>query len=253
MSENSACSGEADESVAETRVTDAEVGSELCPGKRLSGHGEHVDDEAIEIAVAVVARTGIGRIEELEVGVVGFVVAGDEAKTERVRRSGGAMLDGEDESILMAPDVEVGVSPSVEVTATAEGEAGLGARRAALAGVMDDEDGDVELPLERAEVAEERGDLAGVVLVDAVQSDEGIEDEQARRTTANGVPEAGLIAGAVEAQDGDGDDVDGEMGEVDAARLADASKPRLDDGARVLGHVEEDGPRVVDVEGAEAR
>lgn len=163
------------------------------------------------------------------------------------------MLDGEDERVLLSADVEVGVTPRVEVATAAESESRLRARRAVLAGVMDDEDGDVELPLKGAEIAEESGDLAGVVLVDAVESNEGIEDEEAGSATADGIAEARLIATAIETQNGDGDDVDGHLGEVEAADLADATKPRLDDGAGVLGHVEQDGASVVDVEGAEAR
>jgi len=45
--------------------------------------------------------------------------------------------------------------------------------------VVHDEDGDVVLALEGTKVAEQGGDLAGVVFVDAVKPDEGVEHEQA--------------------------------------------------------------------------
>lgn len=51
---------------------------------------------------------------------------------------------------------------------------------------MDDDDGDGERALELAEVAEQGGDLAGVVLVDTVQAHEGIEDQEARRVGRDG-------------------------------------------------------------------
>jgi hypothetical protein len=65
--------------------------------------------------------------------------------------------------------------------------------------MMHDEDGDVVLALQGAEVAEQRGDLSGVVLVDAMKSHEGIEDEEARRVAANRVAQTRLIAPANEA------------------------------------------------------
>ena len=70
--------------------------------------------------------------------------------------------------------------------------------------MMHDEDGDVMLALQRAEVAEQRGDFSGVVLVDAVEAHEGIEHEKARRVAADRVAKARLIAPAIEAQDGHG-------------------------------------------------
>jgi hypothetical protein len=118
--------------------------------------------------------------------------------------------------------------------------------------MMHDEDGDVVLALQGAEVAEQRGDLTGVVLVDAVQAHEGVEHEKARRIAADGVAKARLIASAIEAEHGDGDDVDRDGGEIEASSAADAAEPCFDDGRGVLGHVEEDGARIVDVEGAEA-
>jgi hypothetical protein len=120
------------------------------------------------------------------------------------------VLDGEGEVALLTSQVEVGVTPGVEVPGAAETLAGLPAGAAVLAGVVDDEDGDVEVALERAEIAEEGGDLPSVVLVDAVEADEGIEHEQARMGTPCGPGQAVLIAALVDAQGGLDDDIEGQ-------------------------------------------
>lgn len=118
--------------------------------------------------------------------------------------------------------------------------------------MVHDEDGDVMLALEGAEVAEQGGDLAGVVLVDAVQTDEGVEHEQAWCELADGGTQAGLVAAAIEAQHRRRDDMDRRVGQIERAGTAESGEPRLDDRRRVLGHVEQDGPRMVDVERIQA-
>jgi len=100
--------------------------------------------------------------------------------------------------------------------------ASLGPAAAILACMMHDEDGDVVLALQRAEVAEQCRDFSSIVLVDAVQAHEGIEDEEARRVAAYGVAQARLVPPAIEAEDGHGDDVDGNGGEIELSRAADA-------------------------------
>ena len=105
-------------------------------------------------------RTGLGEVE-------GNVIAG----------SGGAMFGGEGQLGALAAQVEVGVAPAMEFAGTAQGLAG--ARGVgALAGVMDDDDGEVEAALQFAQEGKQSGDLGGVVLVEAVEADEGIEDEE---------------------------------------------------------------------------
>ena len=127
------------------------------------------------------------------------------------------VLDGEDEGVIAAAQVEVGVAPGVEVTRAAQALAGLRAGGAVLAGVVDDDDGDVAFALQLAEVGEQRGDLAGVVLVDAVQPDERVEQEQSGREAADGLGEAVLVALGVEPQRGGGDDIERQSCEVEAA------------------------------------
>ena len=61
--------------------------------------------------------------------------------------------------------------------------------RAPLARVVDDDDGELVAALQLAQVGEQRRDLAGDVLVDAVQADEGIEDEEPGPQRGDGVGE----------------------------------------------------------------
>jgi hypothetical protein len=90
---------------------------------------------------------------------------------------GSAVLGGQGELGPFAAQVKIGVAPAVEFTGTAQGLAwatGVGV----FAGVVNQEDGQVKLPLQFPEVREQRGDLSGVVLIDAVKPDQGIQDEQ---------------------------------------------------------------------------
>ena len=83
----------------------------------------------------------------------------------------GAMLGRQGQSGAFAAQVEIGVAPAVEFAGTAQGlarPAGVGV----LAGVMDQEDGQSELALQFPQVREQGGDLGGIVLIDAVQSDQ---------------------------------------------------------------------------------
>ena len=166
-------SSKADERVAETLVADAEQSPKLCAALRRTRVAEGVEDEVVEIVRDVIV--GVDGRGDREVN--GAVVGGDELEATWMWRRGGAVLDGEQQRVGVATEVQVGVAPGVEIAAASEGEPSLRTNRAGFAGVMDDEDSDVVLALEGAEVAKERGDFAGVVLVDAVEADERIEDE----------------------------------------------------------------------------
>jgi len=86
----------------------------------------------------------------------------------------------------------------------------------ALAGMVDEEDGAVELTLEVAQIGEQGGDLGGGIFVEAMQAHEGIEAEERGAQGLDGGAQARLIAGVIQAEAGDGDDVDVQRGEVDA-------------------------------------
>lgn len=88
--------GEPAEGLAEARVADAKLSAELGPGERPCARRQLVDDEAVEVAVAVVVCAVVARVEELEMGVAGLLATGatgEEAKAEGVWSGGGAMRD----------------------------------------------------------------------------------------------------------------------------------------------------------------
>ena len=239
---------EAREHLPESLVADAETSAEV--GASKWSVRECREDRLVEgISRGVVLRewcVGEGGGEQLEVRM-GLCAEG---QAEGFWRGRGAMLGSEQELAAMAAEQEEGIGPREEVAGAAEALPGL-PDRAVLAGVMDDEDGSVMGALQLAEVAKERGDLSGVVLVDAVQPDEGVEDEEPRRVLLHGVAEAPLVVGAVESEGGSGDEVHVERAEVEAAMTTDAFEARLDDEGGVLGHVEESTSGVADGEGAE--
>ncbi len=82
--------------------------------------------------------------------------------------------------------------------------------------MVHERDGDGMAALDLAQVGEDRGDLAGGVLVDPVESDEGIEDEQARLELRHHLVEARPVSVQIEAQGRRSDHLDVEVGEVHA-------------------------------------
>jgi len=74
---------------------------------------------------------------------------GAEAEAERIGSAGASMFDGETEMVLGSSEMEVGVGPGGEVAASTQGLMGM--RGGRLAGVMDEEDGEIIFPLEGAE------------------------------------------------------------------------------------------------------
>jgi hypothetical protein len=74
----------------------------------------------------------------------------------------------------------------------------------AFAGVVDEDDGEAVAALQVAQVSEQRGDFAADILVDAVQPDEGVEDEQPRFQAGDGLRQTRSIGFEVEAQTGTG-------------------------------------------------
>jgi hypothetical protein len=83
----------------------------------------------------------------------------------------GAMLGGEGQLGTLAPHIEVGVTPAVEFAGAAQGlsrAAGVGV----FAGMMNQQDSQLKLALEFPQVREQPRDLAGVVFIHSVQSDQ---------------------------------------------------------------------------------
>jgi hypothetical protein len=72
------------------------------------------------------------------------------------------MLDGEDEMITIAAQIEIAISPGVELWGAAQCLAGASVTGTFL-GVVDDEDGDAMAPLPLAQIGEQRGNFAAGV------------------------------------------------------------------------------------------
>ena len=120
----------------------------------------------------------------------------------------GAMFGGQSQLGAFAAHVEIGVAPAMEFTGTAQGlarTAGVGV----LAGVMNQEDGQLKLALQFPEIREQRGDLGGVIFIDAVKADQGIQDQQDGLEILDGVGQALAIGRSIQPERGRGDDFDG--------------------------------------------
>src|ERR1700730_18341654 len=106
-----------------------------------------------------------------------------------------AVFDGEDELVVAAAaEVEVGVTPSVELGGAAQGLAGADAACAFL-GVVDDDLRDGVTSLQFAQIGEQRRHFATGVFIDAMHADEGVDEEQAWPQRGDGlleVPATGL-------------------------------------------------------------
>ena len=107
------------------------------------------------------------------------------------------MLGGQGQPGAFAAQVEIGVAPAVEFTGATQ----VLARRSGVgvfAGMVDQHDGQVKLALELAEVRKQSGDLSGVVFIDAVESDQRIEDQEDGSECFNRVGQALTVGGNVQ-------------------------------------------------------
>jgi len=109
-----------------------------------------------------------------------------------------------------------------------------------LLGVMDDEHGNVMPALQLAQVGEQRGDLAAGVLVDAVETYERIEDEQARLQSGDGLSEVAAVGIQIEPDGGGGYDLDVEIGQRHTGCCRDAFEATAHDVQCVLGGEQQD-------------
>jgi len=162
----------------------------------------------------------------------------------------GAVLDREQEPFVVSSEVEIGVSPGVELGASPERLAGAQVG-CAFFRVMDEDDGERVAALKLAEKGEQRGDLGGEVLVDAMEPDERIEDEQAGAEHLDGADEPLPIELGVDPERRLGDDVEIEAVEIGAGGLTDSFEAPSEDVVGVFGGEDENGPDPVDGEAAE--
>jgi len=95
--------------------------------------------------------------------------------------------------------------------------------------------------------------LGGVVFIDAVEADEGVEDEQDRLVVLDGVPKALAICRCIQAQGGSGNHLDREGFKGDLGGGGDAGQALTHDGQGVFGWEEQHGAGAADGEVAQAR
>jgi hypothetical protein len=107
--------------------------------------------------------------------------------------------------------------------------------------MMDEDDGERALPLERAKLAEQDAHLARRVLVDPVKPDERIKHEEARPMLVERPPEPSKAALGVETEARHDDEAPVDRGERYVARRADGVETFAEADGGVLGAVQEDG------------
>ncbi len=240
--------GHCGETVIERGGSNAACGAQVGKRLRLAGIGKCGGDAIID---GEMVRLGslpgpVGDFEGERIGPL------DEFETEGRDGQGGPMFDGERDSIVgIAPEIEVGIAPGMELGSAAQGLAGPHVS-GAFVGMMDEDDGDGMAALQFSEVGEQRRRLTADILVDAAPADEGIEDEQARLQPSDGLVETGTIGVEVEAQTGRRNDLNVDIGEVEASGDADAVEAAAHDVQRVLGGVEQDPPGPAHGEAAQA-
>ena len=122
--------------------------ADLALRERRPGAGERLEDAALG-GVRAVRPVGRGRLAQPEGGLLSVF---HELDPDVVETACGAMLDGHESLPVPAAQVEIGIPPSVQLTAAAEGLARP--RSPALASVVDEQDGGLEAALQVAQEAE---------------------------------------------------------------------------------------------------
>ena len=162
------------------------------------------------------------------------------------------MFDGQDDAIVtVSAEIEVGIAPGMELRRSAQGLPGADGA-GSFFGMVDKHDGDGVAPLRFAQEGKQWRDVAADVLVDAVQTHERIEDEQARFQPGDGLIETCTVGLEIEAQTGRGDHLHVEFGETDAGGGTDTFKAAADDVQGVFGGIEQDAAGSADREAAQA-
>jgi hypothetical protein len=162
------------------------------------------------------------------------------------------MFGGQGQLLAAAAQVEIGVAPTVQFTGTTEGLPGA-AGMGVFAGMVNQEHGQVELALQLAQEGEQARDLGRIVFINAMEPNEGIEDQQDRLEGLDRVGQALAIGGGVQAQCGGGDDFHGQRFEADLRRLADPLQPLAHHRQGVFGREEQNLSGALNGKTAQAR
>ena len=86
------------------------------------------------------------------------------------------MLGGESQLGSASAQIKIGVAPAMQFAGTAQGLTRPG-RVGVLAGVMNQQDGQLKVTLELTQEGKQGGDLRGVIFIEAVQTDQRVQDE----------------------------------------------------------------------------
>ena len=215
-SAESAGGDEGSEALVEGGGADAAARAQLGKRHRPVDIGERGSD-------ALVYGTGRRRLwhapfDDLEREGVGAL---SEFECHAGHGRGGAVLDGQRDiaavaGVAVAAEVEVGIAPGMELGGAAQGLAGADVA-SALLGVVDDDHGDGVAALQLSQIGEQWRHLTAGVLIDAMQTHEGIEHEQARLQVGDGVVEASAVGREIQSHGGCGDDLDVEMWSASSA------------------------------------
>ena len=178
------------------------------------------------------------------------VIGGQQMERQRRWRGCSTMLDGEPQAVGPAGEIEVGIAPGPEIAAAAQRLAGNGG--AALAGMVDEEDGGVEGACQLTQCGKNGGDLAGVILIGALEAYERIKDQQLGALAGERKVEPVQVLGTVETERSVKDEPDIERGEVGAAGVRDALDATFDLMRRVFSRENEHRPGTGNREAAQA-
>ena len=110
--------------------------------------------------------------------------------------------------------------------------------------MVNDDNGDSMPALQFAEKSEQRRHLTADILIDAVETDEGVEDKQAWPELGDGFLEVCPIGVEIEAEARRGDDLDVQADQLEAGGGADSIEPTSLGVQHVFGGVEENPSRV---------
>ncbi len=200
----------ADASVADEPLQDGADGlvpssgafADLALREGRFGFGEGLEDALFGRFGRRVSLGGVG-LAQAQGGPLAVV---GEFDLDVVEAGGGAMFGGHEDLPVTAFEVEIAVSPGVQLGASSQGLPGSGG--AAFAGVVDEQDRGLEASLDVAQEAEDGGDLGDGIFVDAVEADEGVENEEAGPDALHGLDQALAVGAMIEAQGWHVDDGD---------------------------------------------
>jgi hypothetical protein len=241
---NAALIVELEEGFAEPVVVDAQGIAKGAAGLGKFCRAEEVD-EAIGDAGLVMGGE-IGADGQMN----GAIVRGAEFYFEGVGGLGRAVFKGHDKAMLPSRQIGIGIAKGVKVRAAAKGLSGLCALP--LAGMVYEDHSAVMGALELAQVAQQFGDIGGGIFIEAVQSDQGIEKEQAWLIALEGFVEAALIGAEVQAQAWCGDGKKRERSDVEAPVPAERQNAAANGGQGILSQIDQDRALGIDREASQA-